>query len=159
MTALRYYTRIVKRHENALIFVILSPRKESRADFDVCGIYRLKIKPFIINALIVCLCLFWSLAGINTPLARAAETDSEAEIAQPTLVLDHDLSLAKQVTVEPKPTADSSKKSVMRIKLRMSRSINNFEALNKRTPEPQIIDAASFKKERSEEHTSELQSH
>ena len=140
-----------KRHGSALIFVILSPRKESRADFDVCGIYRLKIKPFIINALIVCLCLSWSLAGISVPLASAAETDPEAEIAQPTLVLDHDLSLAKQVTVEPKPTADSSKKSAMRIKLRMSRSINNFEALNKKTPEPQVIDAASFKKEAEEE--------
>ena len=155
MTALRYYTGIVKRHGNALIFVILSPRKESRADFDVCGIYRLKIKPLIINALLACLCLFWSLAGIDAPLAHAAETDPETEIAQPTLVLDHDLSVEKPVTNEPKsttdPSKDSSKKSATRVKLRMSRSINNFEALNKKTPEPQIIDAASFKKEADQE--------
>ena len=157
MTALRYYTGIVKRHENALIFVILSPRKESRADFDVCGIYRLKIKPLIINALLVCLCLFWSLAGTNVPLAHATETDSEAEIAQPTLVLDHDLSLAKPITTQSKSTADSPtaspKKSATRVKLRMSRSIANFEALNNQqvTTKEIEIDIASLKKEADDE--------
>lgn len=109
----------------------------------------MKIKSLTINTLLVCLC--WSLAGASISFARAAEIDAKAESVQPTLLLDRDLSLEKQASSEPKSTADQTKKSAARVKLRMSRSIHNFDALNKNTPEPQIIDAASFKQEADEE--------
>jgi len=116
----------------------------------------LKIKSLIVNALPFCLSLSClSLLGTSAPLALAAESDTQAGDALPALVLAHDLSQENTSTAHEENNAEhkeEAKKNNVRIKLRMSRNINNFEALNNRQPEPEVIDAASFKKEADEEN-------
>ena len=97
---------------------------------------------------------------MNAPFAQAAELEPQAESAQPALVLDRDLIQDTQPVDASQEassktsaqTKDGAKKNAMRIKLRMSRSISNFEALNNKPAVPQEIDAASFKKEADEEN-------
>lgn len=117
----------------------------------------MKIKSLIANALIFCLSLAClGLLGDNTSLVQAAESDSATDSAQPALVLERDLSQNSDSasTLETNDTATKKepKKNSARVKLRMSRSITNFEALNNKPVEVLPIDAASIKKETEQEN-------
>ena len=91
------------------------------------------------------------------PMAQAEEASMQNE--QLALVLDHDLvqdaksqdantqdSTNQDTSNSTEPSTNNSPPAV-RVKLRMSRSINNFDALNSKQEEPQVIDAATFKKQ------------
>lgn len=116
----------------------------------------MKIKSLIVNALVFCLsasCL--GLLGVNAALVQAAEADSQAETTQPTLVLERGLSQNNESTASPEThntPKEEPKKNSARVKLRMSRSINNFEALNNKPVETLPIDAVSIKKETEKEN-------
>ena len=115
----------------------------------------MKIKSLIVNALPFCLSLsFASLLGTHALFVQADEPDSPTENSHPALVLDHDLSSQEDTSTGTKEinATSENKKNNVRIKLRMSRSIGNFEVLNNNPAETQIIDAASFRKEADEEN-------
>lgn len=94
-----------------------------------------------------------SLLGANALLAQATEPDYPSPTEKPALVLDRDLSQGEvPSSSEVSSAGTESKKSNVRIKLRMTRSITNFQALNNQPTETQGIDAASFKKETDTEN-------
>ena len=115
----------------------------------------MKIKSFIFNAIPVCL----GLLGIHAAMAQAEESPAPESVspAQVSLQLEHALLQNETTTAEANiaeaassETQENTPKTETRVKLRMSRSINNFDALNDK-PETVEVDALAFKKVSDEE--------